>query len=48
MKQFSIHIPGWVYSMTCYGINKKDAIVRFKQQHGMARMPRGYSIWGEA
>lgn len=45
MTRFHIHIPGWVYSMTAYGLNKKDALTRFKHQHGMRRMPRGYGIW---
>jgi len=48
MSKFYIHIPGWVYAMTAYGTSKVDAVRRFKQQHGMARMPRGYSVWGAA
>lgn len=45
MKRFYVHIPGWAHSMTAYGMNKKDAVQRFKHQHGMTRMPRGYGIW---
>jgi hypothetical protein len=45
MKKYSIHIQGWVYAMTAYGANKRDALNRFKQQHGIARMPRGSAIW---
>lgn len=45
MKRFYVHIPGWAHSMTAYGFNKKDAVKRFKHQHGMIRMPRGYGIW---
>jgi hypothetical protein len=45
MKNYFIHIQGWVYSMNAYGINKKDALKRFKQQHGLLRMPKGYGIW---
>jgi hypothetical protein len=32
-------------AMTAYGLNKKDAVLRFKKQHCMIRMPRGYKIW---
>jgi hypothetical protein len=45
MSRFYVHIPGWVYGMTAYGLNKKDAVLRFKKQHCMTRMPRGYKIW---
>lgn len=45
MKKFAIHLPGWVYAMTAYGTTKTDALQRFKHQHGMTRMPRGYAIW---
>ena len=46
MKQYYIHVPQWIHvAMTCYGFNKKNAIERFKKQHGMSRMPRGYGIW---
>jgi hypothetical protein len=45
MNKYHIHIQGWAHSMTAYGMNPKDAVVRFKKQHGMTRMPRGYSIW---
>jgi len=45
MNKYFIHIPGWVYAMTAYGTNKKDAVDRFKNQHGITRMPNGYGIW---
>lgn len=45
MKAYNLHIPGWAYSMTCYGADQKDALRRFKQQHSLGRMPRGYAIW---
>jgi hypothetical protein len=46
MKTYYIHIPTWIHiPMTCYGINKKDAIARFRKQHGFLRMPKGYGIW---
>jgi hypothetical protein len=45
MKNFYLHIPGWAHSMNAYGFSKKDAIDRFKKQHGMLRMPNGYKIW---
>ncbi len=45
MRAFNLHIPGWVYSMTCYGETQKDALLRFKSQHKLSRMPRGYAIW---
>lgn len=45
MKAFFIHIPGWAHSMNAYGVNKKDAVRRFKHQHGIVRMPNGYGIW---
>jgi hypothetical protein len=45
MKKFYVHIPGWAHSMNAYGINKRDAIQRFKEQHYMIRMPSGYGIW---
>ena len=45
MIKYYVHIPGWVYAVTAYGLNKRDAVNRFKHQHGMSRMPRGYGIW---
>ena len=48
MKRYHIHIPGWAHSMTAYGMDKRDAIDRFKHQHGISRMPRGYGIWEAA
>jgi hypothetical protein len=26
-------------------MNRKDAIARFRHQHGLTRMPKGYGIW---
>jgi hypothetical protein len=45
MRSFAIHIPGWVYTMTIYGTNKRDAVSRFRAQHGIQRMPKNYAIW---
>ena len=45
MSKFYVHMPGWAHGMTAYGLNKKDAVLRFKKQHCMIRMPRGYKIW---
>jgi hypothetical protein len=45
MTKYYIHIPSWAHAMTAYGMNKKDALIRFKHQHGMTRMPTGYGIW---
>ena len=45
MKHYFIHLPNWVYAADCYGDSKRDAINRFKQQHKLNRMPRGYAIW---
>jgi hypothetical protein len=45
MKCYSIHIPSWVYAMTCYGTSRQDAIARFRVQHGLNRMPKGFAIW---
>ena len=43
-----IHIQGWAHAMTAYGVNTKDAVAKFKKQHGFTRMPKGYSIWSAA
>jgi len=49
MIRYYIHIPQWCHiAMTAYGNNKKDALARFKHQHGMLRMPKGYGIWEAA
>ena len=45
MTKYHIHIPSWAHSMTAYGLNKRDAINRFKHQHGMVRMPKNFGIW---
>ena len=46
MKHFYIHVRSWaVFAMSQHGYNSKDAIKRFKRQHGLVRMPNGYSIW---
>jgi hypothetical protein len=45
MKTYYVHIPGWIYSMSAYGMNKRDALDRFKKQQGFGRMPKGYGIW---
>jgi hypothetical protein len=45
MKPYYIHVKSWIHvAMTCYGYSKKDAVIRFKKQHGIIRMP-AYSIW---
>lgn len=48
MKNYNIHIPGWIYCMTAYGMNKRDAIARFRLKHYLSRMPKGYAIWEAA
>ena len=46
MKRYFVHIPSWIHiAMTCYGYDKKDAIARFRRQHGFIRMPKGFGIW---
>lgn len=45
MKKYYLHIPGWAHAMTAYGDSKKDAVIRFKKQHGIIRMPNGFGIW---
>jgi hypothetical protein len=46
MKRYFVHIPSWIHiAMTCYGYDKKDAIARFRRQHGFVRMPKGFGIW---
>lgn len=46
MKRYYIHIPQWIHiAMTCYGNSRRDALTRFKRQHGFTRMPSGYGIW---
>jgi hypothetical protein len=46
MNRYFIHIPSWIHvAATCYGTSRKDAIARFKHQHGLIRMPSGYGIW---
>jgi hypothetical protein len=45
MKRYFVHIPSWAHAMTCYGNSKKDAVARFRHQHGFTRMPKGYGIW---
>lgn len=45
MKKYLLNIPTWAHCMTAYGISKRDAVKRFKHQHGITRMPNGYGIW---
>jgi hypothetical protein len=46
MKHFSFFIPSWIHRrMTMHGYDKKDAIKRFKRQHGIVKMPNGYKVW---
>ena len=45
MIRYYVHIPTWIHAMTCYGTSRKDAIARFRKQHGLLRMPNGYGIW---
>jgi len=45
MKKYYVHVPGWAHAMTAYGMGKRDAVARFRKQHCMLRMPRGYGIW---
>ena len=46
MKHYLIHIPSWIHvAMSQHGYDKKDAIKRFKKQHGFIRMPNGFGIW---
>jgi hypothetical protein len=48
MKSYYISVPGWVSAMSCYGLNRKDAIARFRKNQGFLRMPKGYAIWEAA
>jgi hypothetical protein len=46
MNKYYVHIPVWISTASViYGINKKDAINKFKHKHGFVRMPKGYGIW---
>jgi len=46
MNKYYVHIPAWISTASViYGINKKDAINKFKHKHGFVRMPKGYGIW---
>ena len=45
MKSYYIHIQGCVYAVNAYGVNKRDALNKFKQQHNISRMPNNYAIW---
>jgi len=45
MTKYYVHIPGWAHAMTAYGFDKRDAVARFRKQHAMLRMPKGYGIW---
>jgi hypothetical protein len=45
MKHYYIQVPGWIYSMSAYGTNKRDAIAKFRSNQGFGRMPKGFSIW---
>jgi hypothetical protein len=46
MKHYVIYISAWICRRnTQHGYDKKDAIKRFKRQHGFVKMPNGYSMW---
>ena len=46
MKHFTFFIPCWIHRrMTMHGYDQKDAIKRFKRQHGIVKMPNGYKVW---
>jgi hypothetical protein len=45
MIRYYVRVPGWAHAMTAYGMGKRDAIARFRKQHGFRRMPKGYGIW---
>ena len=46
MQKYLVHIPAWIaIPSVIYGVNKKDAIDKFKLKHGFVRMPKGYGIW---
>jgi hypothetical protein len=46
MRHYVIYIPAWICRRnTQHGYDKKDAIKRFKRQHGFVKMPNGYGIW---
>ncbi len=49
MKKYFIHIPGWIYAMTAYGYNERDARARFRKQQGFgSRLPKGTAVWEDA
>lgn len=31
--------------MDAYGLNRRDAIARFRKNQGFGRMPKGFAIW---
>lgn len=45
MKKYHLHLCGMAYALTAYGLNKKDALNRFKKENNLTRLPNGYSIW---
>ena len=49
---FNLRCPQYIFMINENGIqgktvfkSKKDAIKRFKRQHGLVRMPNGFSMW---
>lgn len=33
MNVYNRHLPGFVYCMTCYGTNKRDAVIDWLNDH---------------
>lgn len=48
MNRYYINVPGWGGSLTCYGYNERDARKRFREQHGLGRLPNGTRLWLDA
>jgi len=45
VKHYYIQVPNWIYAMDAYGLNRRDAIARFRKNQGFGRMPKGFAIW---
>jgi hypothetical protein len=45
LRPFHLYLPGCVYTLTAYGLDKRDAVARFRAENNLLRMPNGYAIW---
>ena len=45
MRQYFVHVPGWVYALNFMAYNEREARAAARAWLGVSRLPRGTAVW---